>query len=69
MTQKKPSSVTYRSYLLRFWQEGTGTPWRISLLAADDGVRRGFADLDHLVAYLQSQLEELESGTSDVESG
>ncbi len=69
MIQKKASSVTYRSYLLRFWQEGAGTPWRISLLAAEDGVRRGFADLDHLVAYLQSQLEQLESGTPDAESG
>jgi hypothetical protein len=67
--QENAAPLTYRNYLLRFWREGTNGPWRISLLAGEEGVRRGFADLDHLVAYLQSQLEQLEAGVQDPDSG
>lgn len=63
MTQKNSDANTSRSYLLRFWREGLDAPWRILLLSDKDGLRRGFTDLDHLVAYLQSQLEQLESDT------
>ena len=62
MTQK---NLTYRSYLLRLWREGREGPWRISLRSSEGGARRGFADLDHLMAYLQSQLEQLERDAAD----
>lgn len=64
MTQKNAYVLTYRSYLLRFWREGADGPWRILLVNSEDGSRRGFADLDHLVAHLQAQLEQLDSGTT-----
>jgi len=64
VTQKNASGFTYRSYLLRFWREGPDGPWRILLVNSEDGSRRGFADLDHLVAHLQAQLEQLDSGTA-----
>jgi len=64
VTQKNAYLLTYRSYLLRFWREGPDGSWRILLVNSEDGSRRGFADLDHLVAYLQAQLEQLDSGTA-----
>ena len=49
----------YLSYLLRLWQEpGDGSPvWRASLESPQSGERRGFADLDSLIAFLEGQIE------------
>lgn len=53
----RSSQPAYHAYLLRFWQEGyreiTGRPWRFSLEDVQAGTRRGFRDLDSLLAFLQ----------------
>lgn len=51
---------TYLSYLLRLWRApgGAGQPWRASLEDTLTGQRRGFADLEALVAYLRDDIEE-----------
>ena len=41
----------YHAGLLRLWREGGS--WRASLQDAESGERIGFADLDHLFAYLR----------------
>ncbi|WP_420627977.1 hypothetical protein [Candidatus Leptofilum sp.] len=47
----------YHAYLLRCWQENdakSDTPsWRFSLEGVRDKQRRGFADLDTLLEFLQ----------------
>ena len=50
----------YYSYLLRLWQvDGAGSPiWRASLEDPRTGERRGFADLESLVAFLKAQIEQ-----------
>jgi hypothetical protein len=42
-------------YLLSLWQEGR--TWRAALRPADGGPRKGFGDLEQLVAFLR-QLQE-----------
>ena len=56
--QRRP----YRSYLLRLWQESTGSAsggepalWRASLERPQDGERLGFASLVDLFAFLESE--------------
>jgi hypothetical protein len=57
------SGPGYRAFLLRCWQEpGAGPngepPWRFALLQpGDEGIRRGFASLEDLVAFLRQELE------------
>jgi hypothetical protein len=50
----------YRSYLLRFWQEhGENTltgVWRFSLEDPLTSQRHGFASLEALTAWLQSEI-------------
>lgn len=51
----------YRAYLLRFWEE-RGQPtsvavWRFSLEDPHTGQRHGFATLDALLAFLQTQID------------
>jgi hypothetical protein len=47
---------TYRSYLLRMWQEGqAGDPWRASLQSAATGERQGFASLDGLIDFIRRE--------------
>jgi hypothetical protein len=53
----------YRSYLLTFWEERRQDPaasvvWRFSLEDPRTGQRRGFADLEALMAALQQELGE-----------
>ncbi len=43
----------YHAGLLRLWREGAGGTWRVSLQPIGGGERIGFADLDHLFAYLR----------------
>jgi hypothetical protein len=47
----------YQSYLLRLWRSGSrrNPAWRASLESAQTGERRGFADLESLVAFLDEQ--------------
>ncbi len=50
----------YWSYLMRCWEEPSQTPdqpvlWRFSLEDVETGQRRGFHDLEALVAFLYSQ--------------
>lgn len=51
----------YHVYLLRLWQQSqfgstarTETTWRFSLEDPHSGERRGFANLEALVAFLES---------------
>lgn len=49
-------SVTYRSYVLRVWQEGrAGDSWRASLQSATTGERQGFASLDGLFDFIRRE--------------
>lgn len=50
----------YRAYLLRLWQERSGGQWiwRASLEDPHSNVRKGFADLERLAAYLREFTEE-----------
>jgi len=45
----------YYSYLLRVWRTGHRPVWRASLEEPQSGRRRGFASLEALYLYLQSQ--------------
>ena len=53
----------YRAYLLRLWETGSldsgrGVTWRFSLEDPRTGEKRGFADLEGLVAFLESETGE-----------
>jgi hypothetical protein len=53
----------YRSYLLTFWEERSQDPaayalWRFSLEDPRTGQRRGFADLETLIAALEREMGE-----------
>lgn len=48
----------YRAYLLRMWQTEDAEGhliWRAALEEASGSERHGFADLEHLYAFLQMQ--------------
>ena len=54
----------YRTYLLTFWEERTQDPaesavWRYSLEDPRTGQRRGFADLQALMAALEKEMGKL----------
>jgi hypothetical protein len=55
MNAERPA---YLSYLLRLWRApgGAGQPWRASLQDTLTGERTGFADLEALCAFLQTQI-------------
>jgi hypothetical protein len=46
----------YRAYVLRMWCVNA-CAWRFSLVDAETGEKRGFADLAGLVAFLQEEME------------
>jgi hypothetical protein len=57
----------YRSYLLTLWEERGRDPdapvvWRFSLEDPRTGERRGFADLEALVAALRREMSESRGG-------
>lgn len=63
----------YRSYLLRCWETGGGGPqrpatWRFSLQDSETGQKRGFADLEALVTYLQTALASEIDGESKAQN-
>ncbi len=47
----------YLAYMLRLWQVNhQGSPvWRASLESPHTGERKGFADIKHLLAFLQEK--------------
>jgi hypothetical protein len=55
MNAERPA---YLSYLLRLWRApgGAGEPWRASLQDTLSGERTGFADLEALCAFLQTEI-------------
>ena len=55
MNAERPA---YLSYLLRLWRApgGAGQPWRASLQDTLTGERTGFADLEALCAFLQTEI-------------
>lgn len=57
--EKMPS---YRAYLLRFWETRSQNPhdpksWRFSLEDLQTKERKGFANLEMLVAFLEAQTD------------
>ncbi len=59
-TQKfRKSALRYGAHLLRFWQErgeaaGQPVTWRFSLENVHTSERKGFADLEALLAHLKA---------------
>jgi hypothetical protein len=51
----------YRSFLIRFWQEGDEgeTGWRFVLVDLIEGAQWGFVSLDELFAFLRDQVDAL----------
>lgn len=65
MLEKPPR---YRSYLLTFWEERSQSPevaavWRFRLEDPRTGRRRGFANLEEVVAFIQTELAGDEGGS------
>jgi len=60
----KQSQQRYLSYLLRLWQTSSGKKqiWRASLENPGNGERQGFADLQDLFDFLQTQTEPKDEG-------
>jgi hypothetical protein len=56
---KQRREQRYLSYLLRLWQTSNGEKqvWRASLESPGTGKRQGFASLDALFEFLQTQAE------------
>lgn len=50
----------YLSYLLRLWQTGSQPIWRASLESPLTGERQGFASLQELFTFLETQAEAIE---------
>ena len=63
MAKRRPRQ-RYLSYLLRLWQTGDGEEqvWRASLQAPGSEERHGFATLQDLVDFLQTQTEQEKRG-------
>ena len=49
-----PNATEYHAWLLRMWRETPYAPWRIALENVSTGERKGFADLETMLAYLQA---------------
>jgi hypothetical protein len=61
----------YGAFLLRCWEvrshlPGQPSTWRFTLEAAGSGKRRGFRDLEALVAYLARELWGKDSGPTSL---
>lgn len=54
MPPMNPNATEYHAWLLRMWRESPYTPWRIALENVSTSERKGFADLETLLAYLQT---------------
>jgi hypothetical protein len=58
--ERKNTNTIYRSYLLRLWYEESQVPsWRVMLENVEvAGEQHYFKDLESLMAYLSSQLDD-----------
>lgn len=56
MENSHSDSIDYLAYLLRFWREESGAPWRAMVEDPHTGEKRSFAAPEHLWAYLQEKL-------------
>ncbi len=50
------ATPTSRSFLIRFWQEGTHTPWRVWVQSVQTGDVYLFADLEAMHSFFQKQI-------------
>ena len=50
---KKVTQPDYLAYLLRWWRDGDGAPWRASLENTSTGEARPFAEIRTLTAYIE----------------
>jgi hypothetical protein len=50
------NTTPYRSYLVRFWQSNDQGCWRASAQCVQSGNTVLFGDIDHLLAFLQSEI-------------
>ena len=67
MTQPNDPAPRYQSYLLRCWEARSQHPdqpttWRYSLTDPQTEQKHGFANLEELVAFLQTELLEGREG-------
>ena len=63
MSQPNNSAPRYQSYLLRCWEVRSQQPdrpatWRYSLQDPQTERKHGFADLEELVAFLRTELDQ-----------
>jgi hypothetical protein len=60
----------YQAYLLRLWQvrTATGLVWHASLEDAQTGERRGFANLQSLLMFLEEQTNKIDQFATDEKS-
>lgn len=52
MAAPEPDPGNYYAALLRLWRDGPDGPWHASLRHSAGGEPLGFADIEHLCAYL-----------------
>jgi hypothetical protein len=50
-------SQTYQAYILRLWRKDETAPWRATLVQADNGTQRHFADLQAFTTHLLDQTQ------------
>lgn len=48
-------STSYKSYILRIWQDNPQSPWRATVQSIQSQETTHFANLDALFAYLAAQ--------------
>lgn len=60
--------MRYLAYLLRLWEvdDEAGPTWRASLESPHTGERRGFLDLEELLAFLEEKID-VQSGCGGAE--
>ena len=62
---------TYHAYLFRLWRVNSGraTVWHASLEDSRTGERKGFADLQGLLAFLEEQTDNMDRLTPSDKGG
>ena len=61
--KQPPDPLRYQAYILRLWQERSSAPhqdsvWRFSLEDTFTRQRLGFADLEKMLSFLQTQVDD-----------
>jgi len=57
---------TYQSYLLRFRRPTKTTPWRITVHPIEATHQQHFSNLDEVILFLKTQLENIETSKKEV---